>query len=90
MARVDEDELQLITTISRQIWLRRNSVVFGGEMMGPAAIFQRAKEQVEMWCQANRREPNLEVIPRYPLIVEWTKSPLGRIKLNWDASIDQV
>jgi ribonuclease HI len=43
-----------------------------------------------MWCQANRREPKREVIPRHPLIVEWTKPPLGTIKLNWDASIDKV
>jgi hypothetical protein len=90
MVRVDEDEMQLIATISRSIWLRWNSVVFGGEMMGPATVVQRAKEQVEMWCQANRRAPNREVIPRNHLIVEWTKPPLGSIKLNWDASTDKV
>ena len=57
VARVDEDEMQLLATIARLIWLGRNFIVLMGEMIGPATIVQRAKEQVEAWCQANQREP---------------------------------
>ena len=90
MERFDEDGLQIFATVARLIWLKRNFIVFGGEMTCPAVLVQHAQEQMEAWCQANRREPRREVIPQNLLIVKWTKPPLGFIKLNWDASIDKV
>jgi hypothetical protein len=67
---------------SMQIWLRRNSIVFGGGMTVPATIVQIAKEQVEAWCKANKRKPRKDVPLKQPLIVMWSKPPLGSIMLN--------
>lgn len=37
---LDEDEVQLFGTVARQLWLRRNSVVFGGMLTTHAMVVQ--------------------------------------------------
>jgi hypothetical protein len=54
MERLDVDQMILVATVARQIWFRRNSVVFGGEMVPPVMVMQRAKDQVEMWCSVSK------------------------------------
>jgi hypothetical protein len=50
MEQLDEDQLQLV----RQIWLRRNAIVFGGDMVDPTTLYRLAKEQMESWANANQ------------------------------------
>jgi uncharacterized protein YutE (UPF0331/DUF86 family) len=54
MEQIDEDQLQLV----RQIWLRRNAIVFGGDMVDPTTLYRLAKEQMESWANANQRINN--------------------------------
>jgi hypothetical protein len=42
MARLDENQMHLVATVARQIWLRRNSVVFEGDFLNPASLMRRA------------------------------------------------
>lgn len=42
-----EEDIQLIAITARLIWLRHNSVVFGGEFLPLASLARQAREQVE-------------------------------------------
>lgn len=44
--RLEEDEVQLFAVVARQIWFQRNAVVFGGDMISPAVVIQRARNQL--------------------------------------------
>ncbi|XP_059441702.1 uncharacterized protein LOC132174001 [Corylus avellana] len=89
MERLDAEQLQLMAVIARQIWLRRNSVVFGGDLTHPRILIHWAKDQVDNWCKFNNRRPKREVSQAQVSPVVWTKPPLGYVKVNWDASIDK-
>jgi hypothetical protein len=89
MERFDDEQMTLVATVARQIWFRRNSVVFGGEMVSPVLVVRHAKEQVEAWCSASKRQITPHVVPAQPSVVCWTKPPVGFVKINWDASVNR-
>ena len=89
MTRLDDDQMQLMVTVAWQIWFRRNSIVFGGDMVAPGVVMQRAKDQVEAWCSATKRmiiPPDIYV---HPSAITWTRPPYGIVKVNWDASVNK-
>jgi hypothetical protein len=49
---LNEEEMQLMVGVERQIWLRRNAVVFGGEFLSPGALVKQASDQLEAWRKA--------------------------------------
>jgi hypothetical protein len=89
MERLDVDQMVLVATVARQIWFRRNSVVFGGDMVSPALVLQRAKDQVEMWRSVSQRPANPTANPAQTVAVTWSKPPDGYVKINWDASVNK-
>lgn len=40
--KLDEDKLLLVSCLARSIWLRRNSVVFGGQPSSSGFLVQNA------------------------------------------------
>jgi hypothetical protein len=38
LEKLNEEEMQLMVGVARQIWLKRNVVVFGGEFLSPSAL----------------------------------------------------
>ena len=46
MDRLDSNQMPSCYCV-RQIWLRRNSMVFSGDMVAPSNLVRRAREQVE-------------------------------------------
>jgi hypothetical protein len=42
-SKLSEEELQLAAGVARQIWMRRNSVVFGGEFLSPSTMVARPR-----------------------------------------------
>ena len=87
MERSEADQMHLLVTVARQIWLRRNSVVFGGAMVAPSDLVRRAREEFEAVCIA-AVTPIPAVVVSTPLPV-WQPPPVGHIKINWDASINK-
>jgi hypothetical protein len=51
--RLGEGDMQLIATIAREIWLRRNKFVFDG-IFTPSTVIRSAKDQVEGFAAANQ------------------------------------
>lgn len=46
MAKLMErlDQLQFVATVARQVWIRRKSIVFGGDMVDPSSLVRLAKD----------------------------------------------
>jgi hypothetical protein len=42
--RLDTEELELFAIIANKIWLRRNTVVFGGPVPSPTCLLKGARE----------------------------------------------
>jgi hypothetical protein len=77
MRRLEANDLQLVVTLARQIWLHRNFLIFNGEFLTPALLLQRTKDQVEERIFTKLRDATV-----------WQKPPVGKIKINWDAAVD--
>jgi hypothetical protein len=90
LQRLDVEEMQLMVTVARQIWLRRNSVIFGGDFLAPFALVRLAKEQVEAYNATEKRIGEMTPCPRQQRECRWEKPPEGTLKLNWDAAVDRI
>ena len=51
--RLSVEELRMFGFVARQIWLRRNDVVFSGDLKSPERIVQAARLQMEQFDQAS-------------------------------------
>jgi hypothetical protein len=52
VAKLDLKEMQLFAVIACNLWLWRNTFMFGGPLDAPAVVICKAKEQVEAFEQA--------------------------------------
>jgi hypothetical protein len=50
--KLNAEELQMMVGVARQIWLRRNAVVFGGEFLAPGVLVKQAHDQLAAWRKA--------------------------------------
>ncbi|XP_059461940.1 uncharacterized protein LOC132190931 [Corylus avellana] len=82
--------MHLMVNVARQLRLRRNKVIFGGEFLSPTDLVRLAKEQVEACDTAERRTGEPKYTPRQPSEERWQKPPEGTMKLNWDAAVDKI
>jgi hypothetical protein len=90
--RLTEDELRLMVYVARQIWFRRNDFVFNGEFRPPEKLVQVARLQMEQYDQATAPKNIEELIMGNNcnrIQVRWKKPPVGVVKLNWDAAVDE-
>lgn len=88
LERLGADQMQLVATTARLLWLRQNGVIYGGEFLDPPTMLRRAKEQVEACDEGTQRRNGREERPRHAVTVIWQIPRSGIIKLNWDASIN--
>jgi hypothetical protein len=81
LEKLDREEVELVATIARKIWLHRNIVIFGREFTHPSQVIQSAKK---LWkdfnapaqkVQINEQDQNTEV-------PKWMVPPCGVIKVN--------
>jgi hypothetical protein len=86
--KLDDSTFHLFITIARHIWLRRNNVVHGDEMLAPTTVMKQALEQTANFEKA--RESCFKA-PTYPIQPtrekKWEKPPVNVVKVNWGASI---
>jgi hypothetical protein len=87
MGKLEQEELNFVSCMARRIWLRRNSVVFGGLISPPGLLVQSTKESLEAYHHV-RKLPGLGTTTR-PARSRWKKPPAGVLKVNWDAALDQ-
>jgi hypothetical protein len=86
-------DFQRFGFVARQLWFRRNKVIFDDEFLSPARVNQTATTQLEDFnlaevTQAQTREAITTVgVPR---ITRWKKPKVGVVKINWDATISTL
>ena len=61
--RFGEEDMQLIATISRQIWLCRNKWVFYGIFTPPTQVVRSARDQIEAFSSADQSRREQLVLP---------------------------
>jgi hypothetical protein len=82
------EEVKMAVMVARQIWHRRNYMVFGGKFMSPKLLVKTAEDQLEAFTSANQHIRTQGTGVRREHYIPWTKPPLGVIKVNWDAAVD--
>jgi ribonuclease HI len=87
--KLDQEDFELLATVARRIWLRRNSVVFGGVLQNPNCLVTSAMEACTAFYGANMKGDNQEVSLHNPIVPHWKAPPVGVYKINWDAAIDK-
>lgn len=74
--------MQFVAIVAKQLWLRRNMVIFGGDFLDPKSLIHRATEQVDACVAEAQRMHATEDISRPPLVTVWQKPGHGWLKLN--------
>ena len=86
------DELRLLVFVVRQIWFRQNDFVFNGEFRPLEKLVQVDRLQMEQYDQATASWDK-EVLNMgntcTRIYVRWMKPPVGVVKINWDAAVDE-
>jgi hypothetical protein len=62
MERLTDEELRLVVTVARQIWFRRNNVIFKGEFKAPGDLVQAARTQMEHHDKAVEKRNKADLI----------------------------
>jgi ribonuclease HI len=89
MRRCSSVDIELWAVMAKKLWLRRNSLVFGGGFISPNQLMREAIISIEDFKRANvptEKENDFQAIPVPP--VQWKAHSLGLYKINWDAAID--
>jgi hypothetical protein len=84
LGRLEEDEINLVACVARQIWLRRNRLVFEGVFSSPMQLIQNAKAQMEAAEQAEQEIRRVGKNQGPKIRVGWKAPPAGMVKCNWD------
>jgi hypothetical protein len=72
----------LVACVARRIWLRRNTVVFGGKFLSPAQIVQSTLSSLEAFHHAQHDpDTGLAPAPRSDCHF-WQNLLRGRVKIN--------
>lgn len=54
--KLKKEDVELLATVARRIWLHRNAVVFGGDLINPAQLVKNAKEVAAEFCSTKHKE----------------------------------
>jgi hypothetical protein len=91
LQRFSKDQAELLTVVARKVWLRRNSLVFEGVLRHPKEVLEEAILSLEDFRKWNSLEES-NVLQSESVsssrMDRWSPLPHGRVKVNWDASIN--
>ncbi|KAG6629566.1 hypothetical protein CIPAW_14G093100 [Carya illinoinensis] len=84
----ETEELQTFAITAWNIWKRRNEVIFQGHLTHPSAVVSHSKQLVEdlQKLSVNKKA----VVLKQQTNQAWEAPSQGKIKVNWDASVDKV
>jgi hypothetical protein len=85
--QLNTKELMLFSWLAHRIWLRWNSVVFGGKLSHPTLLIQTTMESMETFLQAQQLPPSGSEPLSRQIWHLWRRPPESVSKLNWDAAL---
>ncbi|XP_062147881.1 uncharacterized protein LOC133856858 [Alnus glutinosa] len=88
---IETEKVELLLVVGRNIWLRRNSLLFEGCFLPLRRIWQESisfLEDYRLYIQGkeNDARASSDVVPSIPEV--WCPPPTNYFKINWDASVD--
>jgi hypothetical protein len=86
--RANEEEFSLVAIIARLIWSRRNSFIYEGKFSSPISILRSAKEQLEAYRLAEKKERDCRPVSLRFAESHWTPPPADCFKINCWRPID--
>jgi ribonuclease HI len=86
--KCSDEEVELAVLVARQIWHRRNNMVFGGKFTGPKILVKTASDQAGSLYSGESTYKAQGVDARRIPHTPWSKPPPGVIKVNWDAAVE--
>lgn len=93
MERLDTEDLDLWAVIARNIWIRRNSVVYGGVFSHPDKVMWEATTSLEDFKSTNMvvmESTKGTVMQQGSLPISWNAPLKGWIvEVNWDAALNK-
>ena len=88
MDRLEGPDFEKLICTARQIWIRRNNLVFEREFTHPKIVAQVTVEQLDFHVKVNQRAKTGER-GKCTQDEKWTAPWLGYVKINWDVAFDQ-
>ncbi|XP_042980102.1 uncharacterized protein LOC122310285 [Carya illinoinensis] len=88
MDLLEQDDMVSFATTSWLIWKRRNEMIFRKCFLHPRIVAQNSKHLVEELQLA--KQQNKKLTGKVQRQAAWVTPPRGRLKLNWDASLDKI
>jgi hypothetical protein len=86
--RLEKEQLQLFAVTTLLLWMRQNKWVFDNEFQPPAVITKLAHKQHRAYEDAELSRAIHLPAMNISEIQQWTKPPVGVVKLNWDAALN--
>ncbi|XP_041018027.1 uncharacterized protein LOC121260266 [Juglans microcarpa x Juglans regia] len=88
MASCDNLLMDLFAVTVRNIWYPRIKSLFEGTFLHPTLLAQQAVHDLAVFkASQTNSEPSLRCTSN--LVVHWTPSPRGLVKINWDAALSE-
>ena len=72
--RLEATELQLMVVVARLIWLRRNTVIFGGVLSTLAEIVRQGQGQLDSFWEAETKKQSRPIIGEIQVVQRWEKT----------------
>jgi hypothetical protein len=91
ITRCSKEEINFFAIVAKKnIWVKRNQVVHGGDFIPPNIIVQEAVTLLHAFHIVLEGDDFLQdVIEHEPItIAKWEKPHFGCYKVNWDVSVD--
>lgn len=89
LERLEAPEFEQVACIPRQIWLRRNKLMFEEAFIPPKKVVQTAVEQLEFHTKVAQGVIGGMRKKSQQVVEVWKAPPMGTMKLNWAVAIDK-
>ncbi|KAF5477506.1 hypothetical protein F2P56_004140 [Juglans regia] len=87
--KLPRQDLNLVATVMRNMWWRRNAFIFENIFKGPSELFLQAQGTLKGFIEANSEgDGAIKGGERQEEEVRWKGPRSGFVKVNWDASLD--
>ncbi|XP_059445374.1 uncharacterized protein LOC132177155 [Corylus avellana] len=88
LGKCDDEDLQLLVGVTRNIWRRRNEWIHEGKFISPNDIVEVTNRGVEEYMKANMHNHSQRGDDESP--TRWKAPENGWVKVNWDIALDKA